>query len=137
VDGRATRVTADGTPFVLLLLRETDLFIPGLDTQHLVLLDARGRFLDRVSCAVSNRLTGAGSLAAEVLGEPASDGARLVVRFTPPAGQLISGNWEHSIAHGEQLARYHWEPANPEWARRGLCRVGIRDGGLSVVFPMP
>src|SRR5262245_49852488 len=52
-EGCAVRIGTD----VVLSLRGKGFFIPGNDTQHLVLLDNKGRILDQLSCASNNRLT--------------------------------------------------------------------------------
>jgi hypothetical protein len=56
-EGYAVRVGAGRGQHVVAVLRGNDPFIPGNDTQYLLLLNAEGRLLDTLSCSINNRLT--------------------------------------------------------------------------------
>ncbi len=137
-EGRAVKVRADGRVYAVLILRGWDHFIPGDDTEYLVLLDRDGRPLDRLSCSVNDRLTRwsgtGGTLLTEVPIVPEWDGARLVIRYVPEPGGSVSGNWEHGIEHAGDVSHWGWDGPT-DWGRRGLCRVAIRDGKFVVLFP--
>jgi hypothetical protein len=137
-DGRDT--------YFVVILRAWDHCIPGDDTQYLLLLDRKGRCLDRLSCSINARLTRMfvhhkGIFRTEVPKTPEKDGARLVIRYIPEDGGNLYGNWSHEIAHGGRASSYAWpkdklEGIGPgEWDRKGLCRVAIRDGKFVRLFP--
>jgi hypothetical protein len=145
-EGRATAIKAQDTTYVAVVLRGVAPVIPGSDTQHLLLLTADGRLLDRVSCEMNNRLTSLyepqGTFFTDVPEQPQRDEARLVVRYVPPPGESISGNWSHEVLHGTTRT-FHWDQSRPgaiasaEWEEKGLCRVAVRGGRFAVVFPEP
>ena len=146
-EGRATAIKIQHTAYAAVVLRGNTYFITGRDTQHLLLLTADGRLLDRVSCEISNRLTSfyepSGTFFTEVPELPQRDDARLVVRYAPPKGEAISGNWSHEILHAGETRTFGWDQGRPgsipstEWEEKGLCRVAVRDGKFAVVFPEP
>src|SRR5262249_15258494 len=97
-----------------------------------------GKLLDRLCCDLSNRLTSGlpvpGVFRTDVLSSPDADGARLVVRYVPPKGEPISGNWSHEVTHQGMTHGFRWaEQAG--WAAKGLCRVAVRGDRFVVVFP--
>ncbi len=119
----------------VVILRGWDHFIPGKDTQHLLLLDRKGRCLDRLSCSINARLTrmvvgSSDSFRTDVLAAPEADGAWLVIRYS----RGVSGNFSHQVTHEGKTHSYHWGQDGP---KAGLCRVGIRDGKFDVLFPGP
>jgi hypothetical protein len=141
---------AVGAGRVAVVLRGDSGFMPGDDTQYLLLLDQEGRLLDRLSCSISNRLTRmfveSGDFRAEVSEAPQPDGAQLVLRYVPEKGGSVSGNWSHEITHRGKTYRFHWgqfywNQGRPgavpsvEWAAKGLCRVAVREGKFAVLFP--
>jgi hypothetical protein len=141
-EGYAVRVNADDTNYVVAILRGNTPFIPGKDTQYLLLFDTKGRLLDRLSCSINNRLTRTlvnhtDNFCTDVSPLPKDDGAQLVIRY---AGST-SGNWSHEIAHAGRTFSYHWDQDGPtviasrQLDRNGLCRVAIRNGRFSVLFP--
>jgi hypothetical protein len=146
-EGRAAAIKAQDTTYVAVVLRNIQPVIPGSDTQHLLLLTADGRPLDRVSCEINNRLTSfyepEGKFFTEVPEQPQCDEARLVIRYVPPQGEGISGNWSHDVIHGGATRTFHWDQSRPgaipsaEWEEKGLCRVAVRGGKFAVVFPEP
>jgi hypothetical protein len=129
--------------YVVAILRGYDNIIPGRDTQYLLLLDAEGRLLDRLSCGISNRLTrmfdDSGIFRTEVP-EVAVDGAQFVIRYIAEDGGRLSG-WDHEINHAGKWYHFHWsqdllgEIPSAEWAKKGLCRVAISKGRFAVLFP--
>jgi len=143
-DGYATRVGTSRNAHVVVVLRYAEKIIPGRDTQHLLLLNAGGKVLDRLSCDINNRLTTCladpGRYFAEVTDSPQQDGAQLVIRYVPEKGGSIPGNWSHEITHGATYS-FHWGQAgrghirSDEWEEKGLCRVAIRDDKFAVIFP--
>jgi hypothetical protein len=134
-----------GGGHVVAILRGIDPFIPGRDTQVLLLLDHEGRLLDRLACGINNRLTRmyvpAGTFRTDVPAAPEADGAQLVVRYVPEPGGSVSGNWSHEITQGGRTNRFPWDQGRPgalpsaEWGGKGLCRVAVRDGKFVVLFP--
>src|SRR5262249_8975055 len=132
-EGFAARVVAGPEQYVVVVLRERGIVVPGSDTQYLLLLDRQGRLLDKLACSLNNRLTRmeSGSFRTEVLDRPEA-GAHLVIRFTPEGGGSLAGNWSHTICFRQQAASFGWyhgaaiPPA--EWETQGLCRVAISDG---------
>jgi hypothetical protein len=145
-EGRAVLIKADHSDRVVVLLRGNMPVIPGEDTQYLLLLDQEGRQLDRVSCAINNRLTelrgdeGA-ILRTDVLRTPSEDAAQLVIRYIPEEGESIAGNWGHEIIHRGRIFRFGWDQDKPdsirsaEWEKKGLCRIAVRESQLEVIFP--
>jgi hypothetical protein len=96
-DGQAARVESDDQVYVVAIVHGIDPFIPGHDFQQLILFDNRGRFLDLFTCAMSNRLTSffvdhSGKFLADMPAN-AEDGAHLVLRYVPPRGERVAGNW--------------------------------------------
>jgi hypothetical protein len=145
-EGYAVRVGSGAELRVVVILRGDDHVIPGSDTQYLLLLDREGRLVDRLACAVSNRLTRfiVGHMAdfrTEVLDVPADDGAQLVIRFIPEDGGSVSGNWSHDVIHAGRTTTWCWDQDRPdairsaEWDRNGLCRVAVQKNGFTVLFP--
>ncbi len=136
---------AVGAGRVVVVLRGGSGFIPGEDTQYLLLLDQDGHLLDRLSCSISNRLTRmfveSGDFRSEVPEAPAPDGAHLVLRYVPEKGGSVSGNWSHEITHRGKTYHFHWDQGRPgtvpsaDWAEKGLCRVAVREGTFAVLFP--
>jgi hypothetical protein len=131
--------------YVVAVLRGNSHVIPGDDSQYLLLLDHEGRVLDRLTCAINNRLTRMfvdyyGVFRTEVP-DAAEDGAQLIIRYIPEHGGSVAGNWSHGIAHGGKTRRYAWNQdfggsiPPSEWDKKGLCRVAIHDGKFAVLFP--
>jgi hypothetical protein len=143
----ATGVQDGRDRYVVAILRGFGFNIPGKDSQHLLLLDRDGRLLDRLSCSINNRLTRMfvdhGDFRTYVPEAPQQDGACLVIRYIPEDGGSVSGNWSHKITHRGTTNTYAWNDDGPnairsaDWARQGLCRVGIRNGKFVVLFPGP
>ncbi len=120
---------------VVVVLRGRSHWIPGHDTQYLLLLDQDGRIADRLSCAINNRLTRRfrghpPTFCTDVPPAPETDGARLVVRYSGS----VSGNWSHQVTHEGKTHSYYWGQDGPN---AGLCRVGVRGGKFVVLFPGP
>jgi hypothetical protein len=130
---------------VAAVLRGDNGVIPGSDTQYLLLLDQEGKLLDRLSCAISNRhcmVVGTQDrFRTDVLAVPEADGARLVIRYNPPSGQRISGNWGHEITQRGNTHTFLWDQSRPsairssEWKSKGLCRMAVRGDKFTLVFP--
>jgi hypothetical protein len=148
---------------VILVLRGDSHTIPGFDTQFLLLLDRDGRPLDRLSCEISNRLTRffvgyEKDFRTEVLDGHEEDGAQLVIRHIPSDDKGWGQCQEQTITHGSQSMRYfRWHPGclldvrdstdwvewgicrvcSTVWDNSGLCRMAVRDGQFTVLFPQP
>ncbi len=144
-EGYAIRIGAGADLRVIAILRGDDSFIPGQDTQFLLLLDTEGRLLDWLTCSVSNRLTrwvvGETSVfRTDVAAIGEDDQAQLVIRFIPEDGS-VSGNWSHDITHAGRTTTWVWAQHDPtsirsaEWDKKGLCRLAVREGKFSVLFP--
>jgi hypothetical protein len=144
-EGYAVYIPEGGKRYIVAILRGDDNFIPGRDTQCLLLLDEEGRLLDKLSCDISNRLTRmfvdySGIFRTEVP-DAAADGARLVIRYIPEDGSSVSGNWSHGITHAGRTHHFVWNQHFPgsissaELDGKGLCRIAIRNDTLTVLFP--
>jgi hypothetical protein len=139
-EGYAVSVNDGLKNYIAVVLRGWDHIIPGDDTQYLFLLGADGKILDRMSCAVNSRLTrevvAKGSFRTALVRKRESDGTDLIVRYSPPNGESISGNWAHTIVCRGYVRSYPWneEPPN-DFEKKGLCRVAIREGKFVVLFP--
>jgi hypothetical protein len=131
--------------YVVAVLRGNSHVMPGYDSQYLLLLDHEGRLLDRLTCAMNNRLTRMfvdyyGVFRTEVP-DAAEDGAQLIIRYIPEDGGSISGNWSHQITHRGKTGGFTWNQdfggsiPVAEWDKKGLCRVRIHDGKFAVLFP--
>jgi hypothetical protein len=137
-DGRAVRLRAGHSDRVVVILRADSYTIPGVDTQYLLLLDQEGHLLDRLSCEISNRLTGrrggdGAIFRTRALRRAAEDGAQLVIRFIPEEGGSIAGSSAHEINYRGRTYRFSWDQDKPgsirsaEWEKKGLCRVAVRE----------
>ncbi len=145
-EGYAVPIREANTSYVVAILRGWGHILPGDDSQYLFLLDADGKILDRVVCAVDARRTREsvehpGTLHTELPRKPASDGARLILRFLPSAGEALSGSWTHQIVACGQAREVHWDIGKPgdvsfaTFKEKGICRVAIHDGKLVVIYP--
>jgi hypothetical protein len=108
---------------VVAVLRGWTHTIPGLDTQRLLLFGGDGRLLDRLTVGHSGTFP-----------EAEADGTQLVIRYIPPQGQGMVGNWSHEIRHGERAGTFGWGPdelARTPWDVNRLCRVTVH----AVLFP--
>jgi hypothetical protein len=126
--------------YVLAVLGEASPFTPGRDMQHLLLLDRQGRLLDRLSCSISNRLTGmpvgGGTFRTQFPAGPQADDARAVIRYTPPKGRTVAGNWSHEVTWQGKTYSFRWDQTRPaEWQEMGLSRVGVRSRQFVILFP--
>ena len=110
-----------------------------------------GKLLDTLSCSINCRLTRV--FVKEVSGTYCTDvidsetDARLALRYVPEPGGRIAGNFGHWITHQDKSQQYPWERgydwrkvregalSSADMEREGLCRVAIRDGIFSVLFP--
>ncbi len=126
-----------GAGRVLVVLRDRGMTIPGEDTEYLLLVGPNGRLLDRLDCAISNRLTqwsDSGRYFTE------SDGDQFVVRFVPhqPERDFFT-RFEHTIHLGAWYARFRWGETVPskDLQERGLCRVTVRGDRFELVWPKP
>jgi hypothetical protein len=145
-EGYAAALRTGRDRLVVVVVRGSALCIPGDDTQSLLLFHPDGRLLDSLSCSINNRLTRMfvdhlWTFGTHVL-EPADrDGACLVIRCSPPAGEVFGGNWSHDLTHGGRTWTYPWDPERPgaipssEWVTKGLCRVAVRGNKFKCVFP--
>jgi hypothetical protein len=136
-----------GRGLVAVVLASQDCLVPGTDRQHLLLLDRDGRVRDRLCCEISNRCIAiAGSkFRTEEAGRGATDGACLIVRYTPAPGDSISeksgGSVAHNIIHGGKTYSCSWDQKRPgavkseEWSTKGLCRTGVSGGKFVVLWP--
>jgi hypothetical protein len=147
-EGAAFRVGRGPDGRVVVVLRDHSGFIPGPDTQHLLLLDRHGRLLDRLSCEVSTRLTtdcfGCGcGFRTDVPEDPEGDGAQFVIRLVPKRGPVPGDGSEYQLTHAGKTETYRWGEdragATPsaDGSQEGLCRVAIRDGKFHILFPKP
>ena len=120
-EGYPVEAEAGHGGWVVAILRGDDHIIPGQDTQYFLLLDRKGRLLDKLPCAISNRLThslvDSSTLGTDRLTPAAEDGATLVVRYVPHAGVSVSGNWEHDITYGGRTYRFRWNERRPDSIR--------------------
>jgi hypothetical protein len=127
--------------YVVAVLGGASPFTPGDDTRHLLLLDRQGRLLDRLSCSINNRLTGmpvgGGTFSTEFPAGPQADDARAVIRYTPPKGRTVAGNWSHEVTWQGKTYSFRWDQTRPaEWQEKGLCRVGVRSRQFVILFPV-
>src|SRR5262249_33539909 len=144
-EGRAVRFQAGDATFVVAILRGDTHTIPGNDTQSLLLFDSNGSQLDKLFCSINSRLTKmfveSGMFCTDVPNDAEKDGAQLIVRYLPEKGGKVGGNWSHSITHQGMTTSYPWRRLNPDgppipdFEHQGLCRVAIRDGKFSIMFP--
>src|SRR5262249_35754620 len=86
-EGFAFSVNDEAKHRVIVVLRITDLHVPGIDSFRLLLFDAEGRITDYLSCELTNRATvwfgEPGSFRANPADSFEDDGAQLVVRYVP------------------------------------------------------
>ena len=130
-EGQAVQLRA-GRRYVVAGLWGRFITIPGEDKQHLLLFSESGRLLDELSCSISSRLTMTQwdkFLTEAPKGE--WDGAQLALRYIPPRGEGVPGNWCYHVTYGGKSYRYGLS----ESVHQGLCRVAVRDGKFAVVFP--
>lgn len=129
VEGRAVSVDR----YVVAIVHAEDISLPGVEAQQLVLLDSRGRILDKIACGINSRY---GTTKVEAT-DKAEDGARLVIRFVPHKYNKSSWHNWHTITRGGRDHTYREpESGKPnEWDREGLCRVAIKSGKFAVVYP--
>jgi hypothetical protein len=116
--------------------------IPGRMGKHFYLLNRDGRLLDAVTLEASNRLLMFDGIRfwTEILDEPTSDGARLVVRYKDSDGS-VKPYISYEMTHGAQT--YEYGPDSrfprpqqlPDWDTQGLCRIAVLDDRLEVVYP--
>ena len=136
--GSVTTIDAGGKTYALAIQIELSSAIPGTSAQQVVLLTPAGKILDRVRCEISTRY---GKTSTEVLGKPDADGARIVVRFVGRndfGRQSLWHNWHEIRFHGNSWIFQTVEReagAIKEWNDKGLCRIGIADDKLTVLFP--
>ena len=83
-----------------------------------------------------------GTVDSAILPRPRADGARVVLFFAgnyPPGEQPSHFHSWHMITFGDRSWSFHmrnWVPDNLDiWNRQGLCRLGIADNKLVVLFP--
>lgn len=150
-EGYAVRVRSGQQRYVVAVLWGWGHYIPSWDTQYLLLFSPDGELLDTLSCSINCRLTRvfikeiSGTFRTDVL--DADDDARLVLRYVPEPGGRIAGNFSHWVNHQGRSSAYPWEKGygwgrenegflrTADMEREGLCRVAIRDGRFSVLFP--
>jgi hypothetical protein len=144
-EGYAFKIRIADNYYVVAVLRGDTNSIPGIDAQRLILFDPNGRVLDKLSCEINSRLSrmysNSGQFCTDVLDGTKNSDAQLAIRYIPEKGGSVSGNWSHEIiSHGKTYS-FHWDQDAPnnirssEWKSKGLCRVAIRAGKFSVVFP--
>jgi hypothetical protein len=138
-DAYAASIASGEMHYVVVLLKSYTTIIPGEDLQTVILLDNQGRFLDLLGCEISSRLRmEGGKFHTAILREAESDGTQLVIRLD---GQSARGNFSHHIYHDGVKADYYWghyhlaDDQPTKWDTKGLCRIGIKDGKLKVLFP--
>jgi hypothetical protein len=136
-----------GPDLVAVVMASQGYCIPGSVRQHLLLLDRKGRALDRLCCEISSRCIEdeRSKFCTEEASGEAADGARLVIRYTPAPGESISeeaGGWvAHHIIHGGKTYSFSWDQSRPgaiksrAWRDKGLCRVGVIGGKFVVLWP--
>jgi hypothetical protein len=133
-EGRAVAVAAEGKQYVVAILGTRVVAIPGVMAQQLVLLDGRGKVLDRLACGINSRY---GILFTEVSDKPATDGAQLAVRFKPNFPHLSTWhNWHTVTYDGKPYSFYVEQKDDPvNWMEKGLVRGKFQQGKFQVVFP--
>jgi hypothetical protein len=150
-EGYAVEIRAAQQRYVVAILSSYSHWIPGTHTQYLVLLGHDGRALDRLSFSMgsgfSRGLWGPGTYRTEVLSRPVADGARLAIRYIPPAGKPFPWDWDYGIVHAGRGQGFGCRtppreldgrlvPVRPrDLERQGLCRVTVRDGNFVILFP--
>jgi hypothetical protein len=140
-EGYAVQIGDGANRSIVVVLHGWDHTIPGYDTQYLFLLDADGKVLDRLYCSVNARLTQMfvehqGRFHTELAQKPADDGAQLIVRYLPPRGEHLSGNWVHTVIYKGFVHSYPWDDDRAaEYEQKGLCRLAIREGKFARLFP--
>jgi hypothetical protein len=137
--GYAVPISAGSQNYVVVVLRGWGRMIPGDDSQYLYLFASDGTFLDRFSCSIDADLTRnstakIGNFHTSIPRKPESDGAGLIVRYHPPDGQSISGQWTHRIVYHGIMKTVHWQVDEPDgmplavFEQEGLCRLAIKNG---------
>ncbi len=134
-------LTVGEVQFAVAVQTVEPISIPGVSAQQLVLISPEGKILDRVQCDMNSRY---GVVETDVLSKPASDGARLVMRFvgrqwSPGGPRTKSHNW-HTIAFRGKFwtfgaAAGEDNNAHGQWNEKGLCRIGIANDKFVVLFP--
>jgi hypothetical protein len=133
--GKAFRYVQSGTMYVVVILEPAPVVIPGPWMQDLLLLDGRGRLLDRVQCTINSRLFTDGVFRTDFTNEAERDGARLIVRFTPTdEGEELS-NFSHEILLGGNSRKFSWKDGFHQWKQYGLCRVTVKESMFHVLRP--
>jgi hypothetical protein len=126
--GRAQILRVQGEDLVLAVMGNTPMCWPGTEIRKFVLLEKAGMILDTVDCRINSRY---GQLNEEVLDAPAPDGARMIVGF--------QGGWHnyHEITYAGKSYTFLEDERHqdPEWDRQGLCRIGVQNRWLRVLFP--
>jgi hypothetical protein len=140
-------VSAEGRTYAVAVQPIVPPGVPATAASQLVLLTAEGKILDRIRCEINSR---EGRVSSNVLSQPDSDGANMVIRFrgTPidpwdpnsNSGRYSCPIWHKIWFHGKRWVFYvdeRKEPKNPSgpWAVKGLCRITIADNKFSVLFP--
>ncbi len=126
--GRAQILGVQGEELVLAVMGQIPLGCPGTTLRRFILLKKSGTILDTVQCLGNSRY---GVYTDDVTETPAADGARIIVRFP--------GGWHnyHRITYAGKTYRFREDERkqDPEWDRNGLCRIGVEDKRLRVLFP--
>jgi hypothetical protein len=127
--GRAIALVSGEVEYVVVILGTNSISVPGTEAQKILLLDGAGKVNDRLSCGINSRY---GSLVTEF---PQDDKAQFVIRFVS-ATQSGWHNWHTINYEGQSYTFWTKERAEQvDWVRRGLVRLAVRDGKLSVIFP--
>ena len=133
-------VVSQRRTYTLAVQSNVPLSIPGISMRQVVLLTPSGTILDRVRCEINSRY---GSTKTEILDEPSTDGARIVIEFVglafPSGASTLDQRW-HTIWFRDRFWTFWTNRASGEggptkWTERGLCRIGIADDKLVVLFP--
>ncbi|MCI0704760.1 MAG: hypothetical protein L0241_27195 [Planctomycetia bacterium] len=133
------------TLYIVVVLGSSTCTVPGSDAQTFLLLDARGRLLDRLICEINSRLTRrlAGRFYTSMHAMPLLGQVHLVTHldWVDPQGS------SYCLHHRGVKARFFWEeesspddrfPAGkpPKLDLEGLCCIAVQAGQFRVLFPV-
>ncbi len=128
-NGRVKVFRSGNEEILVAIIGNTPMTHPGTSAQQIILLDKAGRILDSLGCRINSRY---GLISTVFKDKPDPDGARMVITFPPNRWH----NWHRIIYRGKTYTfREDERNQPPEWDRKGLCRIGIKNRRLVVLFP--
>ena len=150
-DSRMVTLRANGTEYGLAIQGADSCCTDGIRGEQIVLLEPRGKLLDRIQCSILKSPLGRENLSVEIHQAPQVDGAQVIIRFVGRSVSFRGGKeipaWFHNyhsiLYHGrdysfwtdDRILKTEKRLEPDVWSKKGLCRAKILDGKLSIIFP--